>query len=56
MDPFQQALDHSLKTYFINGLYLESLDKVQFFGGGRLRSIETAGCILRRQWNAALHA
>jgi hypothetical protein len=22
MGPFQQALDHSLKTYFINGLYL----------------------------------
>ena len=23
MGPFQQALDHSLKTYFINGLYID---------------------------------
>ena len=28
MGPFQQALDHSLKTYFIKGLYLESFYKV----------------------------
>jgi hypothetical protein len=28
MGPFQQALDHSLKTYFINGLYVEPIYKV----------------------------
>jgi hypothetical protein len=36
MGPFQQALDHSLKTYFINGLYLESIYKVLFPGASSL--------------------
>jgi hypothetical protein len=35
---------------------LESIYKVPFSGSGGFRSVETAGCNPRRQWNAALQA
>jgi hypothetical protein len=45
MGPFQQALDHSLKTYFINGLYLESIYKVKKPAFSPLRHLRVEGGI-----------
>ena len=45
MGPFQQALDHSLKTYFINGLQVELVYKVEKAGFPPLRLLPAKGGI-----------